>query len=238
MVGEIPGTKVLASWDPYQIATPKGSRYAAVWVGHLDRYVKLATGQLPPFEWPEVIVDDSPKLTAALSRTAWLAENGGEVSVDIETRGLGLDSAISCIGFASNVGACCIQLPVSGVEGDYVRRILANGIMVGQNIAAFDRRVLSRAGYALTDKWEDTMLAASILDPQLPKNLGFLSSSEFHNEAWKAEHKTDVETGVMTGNWDSRDPDVERERRVYCARDAYVTLLLWNRQKQRLSEYK
>jgi DNA polymerase I-like protein with 3'-5' exonuclease and polymerase domains len=110
--------------------------------------------------------------------------------------------------------------------------------MVGQNLAAFDRRVLSRAGYVLTDKWEDTMLAASILDPQLPKNLGFLSSSEFHNEAWKAEHKTDVETGVMTGNWDSRDPDVERERRVYCARDAYVTLLLWNRQKQRLSEYK
>lgn len=108
--------------------------------------------------------------------------------------------------------------------------------MVGQNLA-FDRGVLAHQGYELTPLWEDTMLGASILDPQTPKNLGFLTSSEFHAEAHKAEFKTDKETGVARGDWESTDPEVERRRRIYCQRDAFVTLLVWGRQKPRLAEY-
>lgn len=237
VVGEIPGTKVIASWDPYQIGTAKGSRYAAVWVTHLDRYVKLATGQLPPFEWPEVIVDEGQKLTATLEAIAQHAEAGGEVSTDIETRGLGLDSAISCMGFSCESASACVQLPASLRDGEFISRILRAGVMVSQNGAAFDRRVLARAGYELTPRWDDTMLAASILDPQLDKNLGFLVNAEFHAEAHKAAFKTDKETGIQQGTWDSTDPAVERERREYCLKDAYTTLLLWQRQKERFQTY-
>lgn len=237
LVGELAATKVIATWDPYQIATPKGRRYAAVWVGHLDRYVKLATGQLPPFEWPEIVVDGGAVLEASLRAILDGARAGGTVSVDLETRGLGLDSAISCIGLASDRGACCIQLPPSVPNDLLVREILSCGVMLGQNLAAFDRRVLARAGYALTDKWEDTLIAASILDPQLDKNLGFLVNAEFHAEAHKAAFKTDRETGIQQGTWDSTDPEVERERREYCLKDAYTTLLLWHVQKRRLKEY-
>jgi hypothetical protein len=109
--------------------------------------------------------------------------------------------------------------------------------MVGQNISAFDRPVLQHHGYELTPRYEDSLLAASILDPQLPKNLGALVSAEVHAEAHKAAFKADKETGVMSGMWDSTDPAVERERRIYCLRDSYVTLLVWQRQKQRLREY-
>jgi hypothetical protein len=109
--------------------------------------------------------------------------------------------------------------------------------MVGQNISSFDRRVLAHHGYALTPHYEDTLLAASILDPQLPKNLSALVGSEFHAEAHKAAFKADKETGVMSGMWESTDPAVERERRIYCLRDAYMTLLVWQRQRQRLKEY-
>jgi DNA polymerase-1 len=81
------------------------------------------------------------------------------------------------------------------------------------------------------------MLAASILDPQLDKNLGFLVNADFHAEAHKAAFKTDKETGIQQGTWDSTDPAVERERREYCLKDAYTTLLVWQRQKERLAEY-
>ncbi len=229
--------KVIPSWDPYVIGTAKGSRYAAVWATHLYRYVQLATGQLGDFIWPESVVDGWGPLGGSLSRLAEHAEAGGEVSVDIETHGLGLDAAISCIGFACGADACCIQLPLSGDYDVLVRRILSAGVMVGQNISAFDRRVLSRAGYELTPHYEDTLLAASVLDPQLPKNLGALVSAEYHAPAHKAEFKSDKETGVLQGMWDSSDPAVERERRIYCLRDSYTTLLVWRRQKERLAAY-
>lgn len=228
------GEKAIPSWDPYIVNTAKGSRYAAVWVTHLDRYVKLATGQLGDFQWPEIVVDD---VSNALEYIALAAEAGEEVSTDIETRGLGLESAISCIGFSTLRQSACVQFAPSERDGLLIRRILASGVMVGQNLAAFDRRVLARAGYKLTDRWEDTMLAASILDPQLDKNLGFLVNAEFHAEAHKAAFKTDKETGIQQGTWDSTDPAVERDRREYCLKDAYTTLLLWQRQKERLQSY-
>jgi DNA polymerase-1 len=81
------------------------------------------------------------------------------------------------------------------------------------------------------------MLAASILDPQLDKNLGYLVNAEFHAQAHTAAYKTDKETGLPQGTWDSTDPAVERERREYCLKDAYTTLLVWQRQKERLQTY-
>lgn len=228
------GLSVISTWDPGYVLNPKGTRYALVWSKHLERVVKFAGGQLKAFEWPKDVVDDC---TRELEKIAEVAESGGEVSVDIETRSLGLDSAISCVGFATSGNACCVQLPLSSVDEKLVRRILSSGVMVGQNISAFDRRVLKRAGYELTPYYEDTMLAASILDPQLPKNLGALASAEFHASAHKAEFKTDRESGIMLGDWTSTDPAVERERRIYCLRDSYITFLLWQVQKRRLSEY-
>lgn len=108
--------------------------------------------------------------------------------------------------------------------------------MCGQNFLFFDRQVLAHHGYALTPHWEDTLLAASILDPQLPRNLGALVANEFHAEAHKAAFRSDKESGVLSG-WESTDLAVERERRVYCLKDAYTTLLLWKRQKERLKDY-
>lgn len=229
------GIKAIATWDPGYLHTKKGRRYALVWTRHVERALMLSDGRLKDFKWPESIVNEDEAQETTLEKLALSAECGAEISVDIETRGLGLDSPISCIGFAAEGAACCVQLPTK--FDSLVRRILKSGVMVGQNISSFDRQVLSRAGYELTPQYEDTLLAASILDPQLPKNLGALVSSEFHAEAHKAAFKADKETGVMSGMWNSTDPEVERERRIYCLRDAYTTLLVWRRQKERLKEY-
>jgi hypothetical protein len=234
--GQWAGVRVIPTWSPGFILKADGSRFGGVFGTHVWRAAYLATGRLPEFEWPEVVVD-GPELGQVLVRIRDAVLSGGVVSVDIETRGLGLTSEISCIGFATDRDSCCIQLPCSAEDDALVRAILSNGTMVGQNISAFDRGVLAHHGYALTPHYEDTLLAASILDPQTPKGLGFLVSAEFQAEAHKAEHKYDKETGVLRGDWDSTDPVVERNRRIYCMRDAYVTLKVWERQKQRLKEY-
>lgn len=237
VTGVTPNTKVIPTWGAGFVLSPKGTRYAKVWSTHVERAAMLSDGRLGAFEWPEDIVDEGSALSETLRNLVVWVEAGNEVSVDIETRGLGLDSPISCIGFAGGNFACCVQLPLSVVDDALVRAILANGNMVGQNVSAFDRQVLRRAGYELTPRYEDTLLAASILDPQIPKNLGALVSAEFHAEAHKAEFKSDKESGVLQGMWDSNDPTIERERRIYCLRDSYTTLLVWQRQKERLASY-
>lgn len=236
--GQWPGIRVIPTWSPGFVLKADGSRFAPTFATHVWRAAYLSDGRLGDFEWPEDVVDEGPKLYDCLVQIAAHAESGGEVSVDLETRGLGHGADISCVGFASDAGACCVQLPASSAEVDsLVRRILRSGIMVGQNISAFDRQVLAHHRYEITPAYHDTLLAAAVLDPQLPKNLTALVSSEFHAEAHKASFKSDKETGVLQGMWDSTDPKIERDRRIYCLRDAYTTLLVWQRQKQRLKEY-
>lgn len=238
------GARCIPTYSPGWILKPDGSAYAPTFATHLWRAAYLCDGRLKDWEWPPDIVDEGEALTFTLASLARRAACGEEISVDIETRGKGTKAEISCIGFAAdwqetnNIHACCIQLPFKNPrDEELVRQILRKGVMLGQFITNFDRPCLDHHGYDLTPHYEDTLLAASILDPQVPKGLGFLTSSEFHAPAHKAEFKTDKDTGVMQGDWDSRDPEVERRRRIYCLRDAFVTLLVRKRQKQRLAEY-
>ena len=226
---------VLPSHELSYVLSKDGRASSGLFFKFVDRAWQFASSQLEAFEWPEDVVDDC---VGELEKIVEIGTRGEEISVDIETRGLGLDSPISCIGFATARDACCVQLPLSIESEELVRRILASGIHIYQNGTAFDRRVLAHHGYELTPDYHDTLLAAAILDPQLPKNLGALTSAEFHGEAHKAEFKGDVESGVLTGGiWGSTDPAIERDRRRYCMRDAFVTLLVWQRQKQRLKTY-
>lgn len=235
--GILPGTKVLPSYQPRHVVSKDGRKLSKLFYKHVERALKFATGRLGDFVWPRDIVDDGPELEAALTTIALHAEAGGEYAFDIETRGLELTSDISCISFATTAVSCCVQLPTSARYDALIRRILRSGHSVGQNISAFDRRCLAAHGYVLTYFYDDTLLAASILDPQLPKNLGALVGAESHAEAHKASFKADKETGILQGDWLSTDPIVERNRRIYCLRDSYTTLLVWVVQQQRLEIY-
>lgn len=229
-------TKVLPSYQPRHVLSKEGRKLGRLFYKHVERAVAFAVGQLGDFEWPADIVDDGPELDACLESLAVHAEAGGEYAFDIETRGLDLTSDISCISFATPERSCCVQLPSRRYDA-LIRRILSSGHAVGQNISAFDRRCLAKHGYELTPYYEDTLLAASILDPQLPKNLGALVGAEFHADAHKASFKADKETGILQGDWLSTDPEVERARRIYCLRDSYTTLLVWHVQRDRLALY-
>lgn len=232
-------TKVLSSWQPRQVISKEGRKLGRLFFRHVERAVRFAQGQLGDFEWGEEFVDSGPELLEALQKIADYADAGNEYGFDLEADGLALTSKISCFAFAIPGMSVCFELPCSSEEDKFARRIFRSpGVMVTQNGSAYDRRVLKKQAYELGENYDDTLLAASILDPQLKKDLQSLVSAEFHSEAWKSEFKKDAETGVLTGDiWGSTDPKVARERRVYSGRDANSTLQIWFVQKQRLSLY-
>lgn len=223
-----PGWKTISSWDPYVIGTAKGSRYAAVWYTHLDRYVKLATGELADFDWGELVIN---KPLEALRRIHAVASRGGEYAMDIETSGLGWDVSLNCIGFAIDGLAVSVKVPYESKEIEaLVRDTLRRGTMITQNGYFFDREYLRRNGYDLTAQYEDCLFASSILTPQLPKSLAFQAASEFHGEAHKSQYHAD-ESGVL--GWG----EVTEELMTYNCKDCVVTLMLWRTQKSRFATY-
>lgn len=235
MPARFEGIQVIPTYIPWLVRQKAGSRFTGQFIAHIDRIARLADGRLKEFVWPEIIIDNCE---SGLRRILQSVLSGSRIGVDLETRS---DMSISCIGLAIDNLAVCVQQPMSAIETELVEQILLAAHIETQNGPAFDHRVLRRRIKVLPPgwptKWDDTLLRAAILVPQLKKNLGALVSNEFHASAHKAQFKTDEETGRMTGDWDSRDPEVEYSRRIYCAKDAWTTLMLAYRQDEQLEEY-
>lgn len=197
---------------------------------HVQRAVKAALDPTNPprFEWPYIItevdtVEGHDFLTRCLS-------HNGPFCVDIETHNpdSGKDSAdmmtnrIDTIGLATEFGAIAIEWTTEskGWIFDTLKVLLEEKSLVFQN-GQFDIFVLRRHGYAIRDDQYifDTMLAACIVSPELPHDLGFLGSLEFPLERWKTNYKLGTTS-----------------RRLYNARDCVVTLELVKPLRKRLKD--
>lgn len=228
-------TSAIASRSPTELTTKAGRRHTGHWTKHVERAAMLADGRLSRFEWPEIVTD---ACTPALHRVLKEIREGRDWGFDIETDGLTKDANISCVSIAVETLSVCVQLPMTIEEEVIVREILTFKGMCGQNIGYYDRPLLEYQGWVLHPEFNDTLFAASVLDPQMDKDLHSLIAGEFAAEAHKAGFKTDVDTGVLQGNiWSSTDPKIAKERRLYCAKDSYTSLLIWLVQKQRLAAY-
>lgn len=222
---------VIPTHTPWMVRTKAGSHLAGQFLGHVDRVSRLSDGRLKEFKWPEIITEPTDNdLMVRMQRI----EKDPKYGIDLETRS---NREISCIGIALENRVVCIQYPFTKIQRFFIQLVLNTGRLITQNGPHFDHRILREHGFTLSERWDDTLLAAAILDPQLAKNLGALVSNEFHAPAHKAEFRLDEETGRIMGDWDSRDPEVERKRRIYCAKDAWTTLMLWNVQEERLTRY-
>jgi uracil-DNA glycosylase len=230
-----PGVRCVPTWSPGWILKPDGSAFAPVFASHVWRAAYLSDGRLPGWDWGRLVIADTleplREIMAAIQR-------GQPYAMDIEADGKGFGANITCIGFAVEGLAVSVALPFESKEVEQaVRIILLNGTMLTQNGSSYDREMLRRKGFALTPRYEDCLLAASILDPQLPKNLGFLTSSEFSAEAHKSNFRQDKESGIVADLWSATDPETIRKRLEYNAKDCVVTLLVWGVQQKRLAAY-
>ncbi len=118
-------------------------------------------------------------------------ERQERVCLDIEVTNFEL----ACIGFSSDpLVACSIPLDEQWSEEDEMRiyrglqRVLGNpnSVKVGHNLPFDIQFLLTRCGIEVRGPIEDTMMAHSILYPELPKSLAFLGSVYCGSQAfWK-----------------------------------------------------
>ena len=119
------------------------------------------------------------------------------VSFDIEV----MNYEVSCISFSSSPEiAASIPIAQSWNESDEaqiwrgIQAVLGNpkSIKVGQNLVFDCHFLLTRCGVEVRGEIQDTMIAHSIIYPELPKGLGFLGSVYCGSQAyWKDMIKWD-----------------------------------------------
>lgn len=153
-------------------------------------------------------------------------KSGVSIGVDIETTGFNLDYAdIIVVGLASS-GSTAISIPFfkkgmkaywPSVEEEQAARemlgeILKKAPTIFQN-AMFDIQHLRNHGFIVGNLVDDTMLAHHALHPELPHNLGYITSIYGSTPYWK---------GPVLKNADSMKDIDDKTLRTYNLRDACV----------------
>lgn len=151
------------------------------------------------------------------------------VVIDIETY-VGIPTCISfCFDGQESVTAPILDRSLSFDTRMLMIKVIAELLAsplpkVNQNIK-FDWKKLERFGFDVKNVVGDTLLAASCLYAEFPKNLGFLTSLYTDMPYFKDEGK-------------QFDPSVHDRSRLYlyCAKDSLATHQIYTAQKQELVE--
>jgi hypothetical protein len=176
--------RVLPSYDPILLRTPRDKANTPIWLRHLKWVWSLATGELETWAWPETHIEWTPEAAAALERIAAAPVR----ACDIETSGVDKDAVIRCISFATSDCAICLPWdPLSPYHAIFLH-ILGDETKtcVWQN-GGFDRGMLRRWGIVVACQNEDLMLLHAIMRPQEFHGLGHIAGAETWAEAHKAQ---------------------------------------------------
>lgn len=169
--------KVLPILGPYPYLNQE---YRLRYISRIDfqKVPKYLNTDLPPEKFTKTWIAWTSSALRAFLERSYTAE--GLLVFDIETY-MGIPT---CISFCfDGIESVCVPFldPAVDVDNrvlmiDLIARILASPIRkVNQNIK-YDWKVLERWGFSVVNVVGDTMLAASCLYCEFPKNLGFLTS--------------------------------------------------------------
>jgi uracil-DNA glycosylase family 4 len=196
--------------------------------GKIHKY--LNNNPIPDNKYNIWVARSSTSLRAYLDRAyAECVARGGFLVFDIETY---MQIPI-CISFCfDGFESVCIPILDSSIDIDnrtlmveLIDRILRSPIpKVNQNIK-YDWKILERWGFQVNNVVGDTMLAASTLYCEFPKNLGFLTSIYTELPYFKDEGK-------------DFDPDKNKRDRYYLynAKDSLADHQIYTEQKKELVE--
>ena len=220
----LPGRKVIPIVHPEKIL--REWYYRSLTIHDLKRIAKQST--FPEIRRPyrDYVLRPTIKDVEFFYETRY--RNADKLSLDIETKG----SSISCVGF-SDSRSHALVIPFISEGGHYWKtveeeifawKVVANlcagpSKKILQN-AQFDWSHLASHGCPLTNVWWDTMLAQSILYPELEKSLAMLTSIYTEEPYYKAEGRAALKN-KSDKSWSPSQNDDKLW--LYNARDCAVT---------------
>lgn len=220
-------TKILPILGPYPYLNqePKLEYISRIDFAKIGKY--SGNTPIPEQQYSIWVAKSAGSLRNYLERS-YKAE--GLLVFDIET----FYGVITCISFCfDGYESVCIPFCDPSVDLDnctlmasLVAKVLASPIKkVNQNIK-FDWKNLERWGFTVNNVFGDTLLRASTLYCEFPKNLGFLTSIYTELPYHKDEAK---------GDW---DPFKFKKDRLYlyCAKDSLATYQIFDKQEKELDE--
>ena len=200
--------------------------YQPVFARFVDRAWKLATGQLKPWKWPEIVVEVGEEMVDGLYK---ILHSDLSIGVDVETAGDDpVQANLLCIGFATTKIAVSVPWPLDGYVqfGPRIRQL------VEEILASPNRKILQNGKHdeislsvhnlPLRNFAFDTMLAHALIAPELPHDLGFITALEYHNPRHKSEFHVESDSKGMA-KFTKADPIALR---TYNAKDAFVQVAL------------
>ena len=247
-LGFNPGLRTVPTFQPAFILRGK-PQYTPVFLTHLYRAYEIATNRHVEWKWADVIEldcdgDDQATLKA-LGAVARHADQGHPVTCDIEASGLNYHNIenfkITCIGFATGTPhftaegefshltdtvMVSIQLPITNPLIDsLLRYILRRAFIANHNWIMYDKPALEGQGFKTTRNFFDTLIAQTLIAPDLPNGLAFTCGVETAAPRWKDEFRKGGKDDPLTKRLLS--PEKKRERALYNARDCFSNLILF-----------
>ena len=205
------------------------SEYQLRWVSKIDfdKMSRFFNDGPPPEQNLNIwIAKNAEALRNFLNRSY---SDDGFLVFDIET----FCGIPTCISFCFNgTESVCIPFLDKTIDFDnraimmhMVAKVLASKIKKGNQNIKYDWRILKRFGFEVNNVTQDSELAASVLTPELPKNLGFLNSIY-----------TDIPYFKMEGK--EFDPGANRREQFYFynAKDSLSVYQCLEKQNEELTE--
>lgn len=144
-------------------------------------------------------------------------EQAEYLSVDIES--VKESSNIICVGFAIS-GTRAISIPlIDGTTRNWIQRLLSSNAKKIFHFGTFDVSMLRINGFTVINYTDDTIIAAHILEPELPRDLGFITSIYTKIPYYKTEGKKNIPS-------DTKGWSVKRNKEdlyIYNCKDVVAT---------------
>ena len=217
-------------------------------ISDLEKAIRIA--EHGPTLIPKCYRDNQPMPTWAITPDAktildWLAAHKGQtLSLDLEST---YRDEVMCMGLWPVDRACTEQglcIPFRKQYGkdywdsqhDRLRVVCAVFDMlrdpawpkIGQNIAGFDIPLMKRVWDIETrGLLGDTMVMHSLVMPELPHGLAFLSSIFTDLGAFKRDVHTNESEKDDVNKWEAVQDYADDNLRTYCLLDCFATALTW-----------
>jgi DNA polymerase len=150
------------------------------------------------------------------------------LSVDIESvKGTG---DIICVGFGRDRNNA-ISITTDTIHGrQWIRRLLESDAIKIFHFGSFDSTMLEMNGYEINNYAEDTIIQAHLLNPELPRDLGFLASVYTYIPCYKTEGRSNIPSDTKV--WVAKRN--KEELLIYNCKDICATFWIWEEQKKEI----